>query len=577
MSDWDAAVPPEKAGGRFVLVMLVGLAVLLGGGYAAAYAVAGDKVPRGASVAGVAIGGQSQAAAVQTLREGLSGRADQPITLTIGRSTHAVTPAQAGLQVDYPASVAAAGGLRSWQPQRLWDYFTGGDDLDAVVDVEDETLDATIHDLAEKTGRAAVNGTVTFEEDRIETTASRTGLALNADTTRAAILGAYLDQDRAVELSLQPVSPEIDEVDVQQAVTKFANPAMSGAITLAFGSAKIRLQPREFGAALSLEPRGGRLMPVVKVKALTRLIDDRISGNGAPVDATVEIVAGKPEVIPAKPGVSYEPADVARALRKLITRKEGKREMSVQATVARADFTTKDARKLKITEQVSTFTTYYPYAEYRNVNIGRAAELVNGTILKPGETFSLNDIVGERTRENGFTEGFIISDGIFKEDLGGGVSQMATTTFNAMYFAGLKDVEHKPHSLYIDRYPVGREATVAWGAVDLRFDNDSPYGVLVEASVTPATSSSSGVVTVSMWSTKVWDITSTTGERYNFVKPKTRTLSTDDCYPNEGYDGFDINVVRHFRKAGESVLDHDEKFFTRYLPSDTVICKKPKD
>ena len=93
---------------------------------------------------------------------------------------------------------------------------------------------------------------------------------------------------------------------------------------------------------------------------------------------------------------------------------------------------------------------------------GRAAELVNGTLLKPGEEFSLNEVVGERTAENGFTKGFIISDGVFKEDLGGGVSQVATTTFNAMFFAGLEDVEHKPHSFYIDRYPVGREATVAW-------------------------------------------------------------------------------------------------------------------
>ena len=129
-------------------------------------------------------------------------------------------------------------------------------------------------------------------------------------------------------------------------------------------------------------------------------------------------------------------------------------------------------------------------------------------MLKPGETFTLNDTVGERTAENGFTEGFIISDGIFKEDLGGGVSQMATTTFNAMFFAGLEDVEHKPHSFYIDRYPVGREATVAWGAVDLRFSNDTPYGVLIQRPRRPrARPSRAGRVTVRMWSTKYWDIT----------------------------------------------------------------------
>ena len=225
---------------------------------------------------------------------------------------------------------------------------------------------------------------------------------------------------------------------------------------------------------------------------------------------------------------------------------------------------------------MSSFTTYFTYAEYRNTNIGRAAELISGTVLKPGETFSLNDTVGERTEANGFTKGYIISDGIFKQDLGGGVSQVATTTFNAMFFAGLKDVEHKPHSFYIDRYPEGREATVAWGAVDLRFTNDTPYGVLIDATVRPSTPSSQGVVTVTMYSTKYWDITSTTSERYNFTKPGTRTLTTPDCEPNEGYGGFDVVVTRYFRRAGESELHHQEIFNTTYIPSDTVICKDPK-
>ncbi len=125
--------------------------------------------------------------------------------------------------------------------------------------------------------------------------------------------------------------------------------------------------------------------------------------------------------------------------------------------------------------------------------------------------------MGERTAANGFVPGFIISNGIFKEDYGGGVSQMATTTFNAMFFAGLKDIEHKPHSFYISRYPVGREATVAWGAVDLRFENDTDHGVLIESKVTPATPSSQGVVRVAMYSTKIWDITTDASERYAYV------------------------------------------------------------
>jgi vancomycin resistance protein YoaR len=301
-----------------------------------------------------------------------------------------------------------------------------------------------------------------------------------------------------------------------------------------------------------------------------------ISDEGAPVDATVALVDGRPKVIPARPGVGYDPADVTNAFLELVTRPQGKREMAVKATVQEPEFTTQDARELGIKEKVSTFTTYYPYAEYRNTNIGRAAELVDGTLLKPGETFSLNDVVGERTRENGFTEGFIISDGIFKEDLGGGVSQMATTTFNAMFFAGLEDVEHKPHSFYIDRYPVGREATVAWGAVDLRFRNDTDYGVLIAARVTPSTPPTQGVVTVSMWSTKVWDVTAATSARYNITSEETRVLDTEDCYPNDGYGGFDVDVTRYFRKPGSSTVHHQETFHTRYTPSDTVVCEPPR-
>lgn len=559
----------ESEGGKVVLLLLLGLVLLGGAAYGAAYLAAGDKVPRGTTVAGVDIGGRSSQAAEDALRAGLADREDRPITVVVDGREVQLVPDEVGLSVDYAASVAAAGGgERSWSPGRLWDYWTGGEDLDAAV-----TADGALDAMADQVGTPARDGDVRFRGGDIVVVDPVPGEGFDPEAAYRALQGAYLDDDPRIELPTVVVQPEIDDADVQEALDSFANPAMSAPVTLVFGDSPVTLRPADYAKALGMKAEDGALVPELDEKKLLRLVDDGVS-DAEPVDATVALVDGKPKVVPAKPGVTYEPADVTDAFLELATRPSDRR-MKVEATVAEPDFTTRDARALKIKERVSTFTTYYPYAEYRNINIGRAAELVDGTVLKPGDTFSLNDVVGERTRENGFTEGFIISDGIFKEDLGGGVSQMATTTFNAMFFAGLKDVEHKPHSFYIDRYPVGREATVAWGAVDLRFQNDTPYGVLVHATVQPSTPSSQGVVTVSMWSTKHWDVTTKTSDRYNYRAPATRTLRTPDCYPNTGYAGFDVDVWRYFRKPGSDELVRTEKFHTAYTPSDTVVCKQP--
>ena len=564
----------ETSGGRVVVLTVLGLAFLVGLLWVAAYAFAGEKVPRGTTVAGIDIGGKTHDEAVEALEDGFADR--ESLEVSVQGENVPMTAETAGLSVDHGATVDEAGAERSWAPGRLWDYYTGGGELDPVVSVDEDAQARAFDQLDQTYGTPAKEGDVRFVDGDARPVFGRDGEEVDRDAAAGALESAYVD-DEAAELELVAAEPEISRDDVQDALNDFANPAVSGPVTLVFDKTKVKLRPADFSRALGMKPEDGELVPDLDDKQLTTLVRSRFAKtDGAPVDATVRLVNGTPKVVPSKPGVDYDPKDISSAFLELVVKAPGDRQMNVKATVKDADFTTKDARALKITEQVSTFTTYYPYAEYRNTNIGRAAELVSGTVLKPGDTFSLNDTVGERTAENGFTKGFIISNGVFKEDFGGGVSQMATTTFNAMFFAGLKDVEHKPHSFYIDRYPVGREATVAWGAVDLRFTNDTPYGVLISAKVTPSTPSSQGVVTVSMYSTKYWDITTKTGDRYNFTQEKTRHLSGPECEPNDGYGGFDINVWRYFRKHGSSALERSEKFHTTYIPSDTVICEPEK-
>ena len=558
---------------RVIPLLLFGLVALFGAVYVVGYLVTSDRIPRGTSISGVEVGGLTPAAAETKLRDGLEERAAAPIAITANAERATVKPEAAGLSVDVPASVAQAGGGRSWDPVRMWEYFAGGDDEDAVAQVDDAALEKAVGEIADRVDVPATEGKITFAKGEADATYPEKGIVVDRDAAADAVEDAYLRTTAAVELPTEEAEPEVSKAAVSRAMDGFANPAMSGAVVVRLAGEGVRLLPKDFAPVLSMEPVGSELQARLDDKALVAALTPKMRTIAlAPRDAAIRIVNGKPKVIPAKAGVTFDPDDVSGRFLDVLTKTGAERTIDVKSVAAQPELTTAEVKKLGVTERVSSFTTNFPYAEYRNINLSRAAELVDGTLLEPGETFSLNDTVGERTRANGFAKGFIISDGVFKEDFGGGVSQVATTTFNAAFFAGLEDVEHKPHSFYIDRYPVGREATVAWGAVDLKFKNTTPYGVYIQADVDKSSPSQQGAMNVAMYSTKYWDIKAGASARYNVTQPKTRRLSGPECVPNEGYGGFDINVYRSFYRAGSSKLDHRETLHTRYTPSDSVVC-----
>ncbi|HEX6874706.1 MAG TPA: VanW family protein [Nocardioidaceae bacterium] len=578
----DLPFKDKMADRRAVSLLLVGPVALFGVLYLAGFALTGHKVPHGTTVAGVDIGGLEPAAAETALERELGPRAEAPIVLSAGGKRARIRPDSAGLAIDYEESVAQAGGGRSWSPARIWDYFAGGDDFDAVVKVDEDKLDAAVGKFADKVEKRPVEGRITFRDGAAHPRFPKVGKQLDLEAAASDVVDSYPapagDSAEPVSLEVDDVEPDVTDKEVRAAMEDFANPAMSAPVVLVLDGKDAVVRPEAYAPALSMRENHGSLVPHLDKKKLVAAIDPAVDAvSPTPEPATVRLVDNKPTVVPGKDGITFDHKEVTRRFLSLVVQPDDKRTLDVKTVVDHPDFTTEDARKLQIREPVSSFTTYFPDAEYRNINQGRAAELVNGTVLRPGQTFSLNDTVGERTARNGFTKGFMISDGVYKEDYGGGVSQVATTLFNGAFFAGLQDVEHKPHSFYIDRYPVGREATVAWPTVDLKFKNTTPYGVLIQAWVVPSTSSSYGEMHVRMWSTKYWDITAGVSRRYDITKEKTRHLRGRDCVPHEGYGGFDINVYRYFRRHGSSELVRKETMHTTYLPSDTVVCENDRN
>jgi hypothetical protein len=158
----DLSLKERMADRRVVTLLLAGLVLLFGGLYVAGYLFTGDKVPRGTTVAGVDIGGLEPAAARTTLEEELAPRVEEPIVVAADGRRARIAPDKAGVAVDYEGSVEQAGGGRSWSPGRMWAFFTGGKDYDAVVTVDDAQLDGALERLAKRVDEPAVEGSVTF-------------------------------------------------------------------------------------------------------------------------------------------------------------------------------------------------------------------------------------------------------------------------------------------------------------------------------------------------------------------------------------------------------------------------------
>jgi vancomycin resistance protein YoaR len=205
------------------------------------------------------------------------------------------------------------------------------------------------------------------------------------------------------------------------------------------------------------------------------------------------------------------------------------------------------AAGLGIAAPIATFTTPHPCCAPRVTNIHLFADIVRGMVILPGQTFSLNGSVGQRTAARGFVDAPVIYNAEEDHDIGGGVSQFATTLFNASFFAGLDIPEYQAHSEYISRYPYGREATISWPSPDLKIKNITPYAIMIWPTYTDTS------LTVTLWSTP-WIMGNQTGQTQTPDGPCTKVTT---------------ERTRLWLNDHHTQVDH---VYALYQPSDGVHC-----
>jgi vancomycin resistance protein YoaR len=516
-------------------------------------------------VLGADLGGKNRAEAAEILEAELARRnVDAPVSVKVGDQTGTINPADVGLVVDLAATVDAAA---AESPGPLGLLF-GSRSVDPVVSVDAARLDARLRQVLGKAGQAMTMPAISFSGTTPKPVYPKPGYGLNADRSAEAVRVGWL-RGGPVEVPVVEVNPATSRQDVDRLLSDLAQPAVASGVTVTTDRGGFTISPGAIAKSLLLTAdRTGRITPRVDEKKLRSAIEGqlpRVEVEGR--NATYTIAGGRPKVVPSVDGRRLDIAALSRELLPVLGR-SGNRVVTGKLTPVEPKTSTDDLSKLGIKERISTFTTRFTggLASPRSQNIVQIAKEVDAALVLPGETFSLNGHTGERGVEQGYQEAPVILDGKLVPGVGGGASQFTTTLFNATYYAGLEDVEHKPHSFWFSRYPPVIESTIFYPDLDFKFRNNTPYGVLLDTSWTDST------ITVSVWSTRVYDsVTTEWSARRDITKPEVIHLPAGpDCIETDGIDGFAQDAWRVFRKGGKVV--EREKFSWRYAAEPQYIC-----
>jgi vancomycin resistance protein YoaR len=362
--------------------------------------------------------------------------------------------------------------------------------------------------------------------------------------------------------------PDATNAEVDRLVRELAVPAVAAPVSVDTPRGGLTIQPKDIAKSLVIvSDTDGKVTPRVDERRLrSTLREDLAAIEIEPRDATVRMAGGQPRILASTGGTLVDTAKLSRDLLGVLPT-AAPRTLTASMVDVAAKTTAAELAELGIVEQVSSFTTYFTGGQGRSRNIIQVATEVDGAIVKPGETFSLNGYTGPRGYDEGYVDAPVIQDGKLVNAAGGGISQFTTTLFNAMYYAGLEDVFHKPHSYYFSRYPSVIESTIFYPSLDLKFRNDSPYGVLIDTSTTDSS------VTVRMWSTKRYDVSTAWSPKRNITTPETIHLRDEpSCIATSGIDGFAQDAWRIFKRDGVEVKR--EKFSHRYEAEPNFVCDR---
>ncbi len=557
----------RRRGRRVVLTLAVVIPVVILAAGLGAWAVDthdDGRVVRNVTLAGQDVGTLSEARLTDEVADLAEQYQDTVVTIEVGDRTIDTTVGQLGAKVDQEATVAAAleigrSGSAMARPVDWVESFFEGTVAPVVFKANPVRVEEALVTLQGEERTAPVEPGLEIVDGRYQVVAGQAGQGIDpADIVtglnQEGAVSTGPDDDMTVQVENKTIPPRFPDSDAE-ALAVQANDMTDEPLQISAGGESASATTAQLQNWISSKVGPERLkLKIDKEKIKTDLPLILPAFGEAPVDASFTVGAFGPEVVPGRPGTGCcangSAAIVATALR------NGETSVELELGPREPDLTTAEAEDLGIVEEITLpdeepcntgeasgcrMTTHHNCCEGRNTNINRMADIVRGYVIMPGEQFSINEVVGPRTVENGFVSAPAIENGQHVESVGGGVSQFATTSFNAAFFAGLDIPSYQFHTEHIGRYPFGRESTVSYPEPNFVIENNTPYGVLMWPTYTDTS------ITMHLYSTRyatgaqTGQSTSSRGSCTDVTTTRTRTY-VDGHTENDTFHGYYRNA-----------------------------------
>jgi vancomycin resistance protein YoaR len=482
--------------------VILAVFALVAAGVVLGFVFAGSpsKIADGVRVDGVDVGGLEAHEARALLERKAAALANHSVVFIAGGERFSISPVELGVQADWKAAVDDArrqgdgfAPLRGFKRLGV-DFF--GADVAPPTSALSGALTYELQQIAEQVDRAPRDARLVRAGLDVHVVGAQPGVRLDRAAAAEAIVRTLASLDRpagSVALPVRRTAPRVRAAALRRAALQ-ARIALSAPVRLQLGPTRWLVPPSRLAELLELPSDGRTALKVGGPAAIAWLTKLGSRVEQAPHDATFAVDGPRVRVVPARSGVRLDTVGTADAiLRAALRRRLRVAQVAVQAEPAK--LTTAKARAMGIVGRVSDYTTVFGGVPNRIHNVQVVAHLVDDKLIAPGDTFSFNKTTGERTAAKGFLLAPVIISGEVTTGLGGGVCQVSTTVFNAAFDAGLNITERTNHALYISHYPQGRDATVDYPDVDLKFVNDTGHWLLLRTFV------SSSSLTVSLYGT----------------------------------------------------------------------------